>query len=63
MTNHENIYTENGYANRAEYLKSLAEDNGVPLNVVKALAQLLGPEEDFDGLVNEVEDQANSMEF
>jgi hypothetical protein len=50
------IYTENGYQNRFDYLKKLAEDNGVPYSTVLALAELLGPEEDFDGLVTSVED-------
>lgn len=50
------IYIEMGYTSRADYLSSLAEDYGVPQNVVNALASLLGPEEDFDGLVSAIED-------
>ena len=50
------VYTDKGYDSRADYLKCLAEDNGVPLRVVKLQADLLGPNEDFDGLVNSVED-------
>ncbi len=52
------IYQENGYADRAAYLKSLARENHVPLSVVKMAADLLGPNEDFDGLVSELEDYA-----
>ena len=50
------VYQENGYANRRDYLNSLAEDFGVPLSVVRELAGVLGPDEDFDGLVTELED-------
>lgn len=46
-----NIYVENGYRNRDHYLASMAEDYGCPLDNVLALADVLGPDEDFDGLV------------
>lgn len=52
------IYKRKGYANRAEYLQSLAEENGVDLDIVLAIADALGPYEDFDGLVIMVEDAA-----
>lgn len=52
------IYEENGHANRGAYLRSLAEETGVPLSVVRMAADLLGPNEDFDGLVTELEDYA-----
>jgi hypothetical protein len=51
-----NPYQENGFENRFEYLKSLSEDFGIDLDVVLALADLLGPNEDFDGLISELED-------
>lgn len=51
-----NVYVENGFSCRAEYLRSLAEDFDIPLSAVKMLANLLGPNEDFDGLVTELED-------
>lgn len=57
------IYTEHGYANRKEYLKSLSEDYGIPLEVVYAIADVYGPNEDFDGLVTELEDLADSGAF
>lgn len=50
------IYRRKGYANRAEYLRGLAEENGVELDVVLAISSVLGPYEDFDGLVSMVED-------
>lgn len=53
------IYTEHGYANRAEYLRQLAEEFEVPIDVVFTLADLLGKSEDFDGLVSALEDYAD----
>ena len=50
------VYLENGYDNRDDYLRSLSEDYGVPLDAVLALAEVLGPDEDFDGLVSNLED-------
>lgn len=52
----QSIYQKAGYANRREYLDSLAEDYYVAISVVLELASLLGPDEDFDGLVNALED-------
>ena len=51
------IYTDNGYADRAEYLDSLVEEYG---SVVLVLADLLGPDEDFDGLVMALQDTFTS---
>lgn len=51
-----NIYAENGYKNRQDYLESLAEEYDIPLEIVLCLAEVLGPSEDFDGLVNALED-------
>lgn len=47
------IYTDNGYANREEYLDMLRDDYG-PL--VDILITVLPASEDFDGLVTELED-------
>ena len=51
-----NIYQENGYKNRKEYLECLADDFGIELQTVLELAAILGPNEDFDGLVTMLED-------
>lgn len=59
----ESIYTDNGYANRKDYLKSLADDYGVPYDVVASLASVLGSSEDFDGLVSEIEDLADEYDI
>lgn len=52
------IYTDNGYESRRDYLTQLAEDYGVELDTVLMLASMLGPNEDFDGLVSSMEDMA-----
>lgn len=50
------IYTDNGYKSRDDYLHCMSEDYGVPLDVVVMLADLLGANEDFDGLVTSLAD-------
>lgn len=57
-----NPYKENGYENRKEYLKAMAEDHGVPYGDVLELAQILGPEEDFDGLVTNLQDYPTELD-
>ena len=51
------IYTDNGYANRAEYLDELREEYG---ELVDILITVLPASEDFDGLVTELDDAAYS---
>ncbi len=55
------IYQSEGYDNRSAYLRALAEDIGVDLKTVLTLADLLGPSEDFDGLVTSLEDYAEGF--
>lgn len=50
------VYKENGYSNREEYLKSLAEDFDMEYKDVLMLATTLGEEEDFDALITSLED-------
>lgn len=45
-----------GYESRKDYLTNLAEDFELEIDEVFALAELLGPTEDFDGLVTTLED-------
>jgi len=52
------IYTEQGYENRKDYLDSLAEDYGIDRSMVYAAASMLGPNEDFDGLVTTLQDES-----
>ena len=51
-----NPYQAHGYENRRAYLESLAEE--YPADFVYALADVLGPNEDFDGLITALEDNA-----
>ena len=53
---HMSIYNENGFANRKAYLIDLADSYGLDQSIVFALADMLGSTEDFDGLVNSLED-------
>jgi hypothetical protein len=48
---------------RGEYLRRLADDFGLPWIVVATAAQMLGPDEDFDGLITELEDVVSSGEW
>jgi hypothetical protein len=49
------IYEKNGYKDRSDYLKCLANENNVSFDTVYCLADALGPEEDFDDLVSGLE--------
>jgi len=51
-----NIYQENDYKDRKDYLESLADEYGIDYSMVETLADMLGENEDFDGLVSELED-------
>lgn len=51
-----NIYEENGYENRKDYLESLADEYDCPIETVMELAYILGKDEDFDGLVSAMRD-------
>lgn len=53
------IYIDNGYDSRGDYLEALADDLGIDLSTVYMLADMLGPNEDFDGLVTSLEDYAD----
>jgi len=50
------LYQEHGFTDREAYLKSLAVEYEVDLSSVISLAELLGPNEDFDGLLTDLED-------
>lgn len=51
----DNIYVQNGYANRKEYLDSLREEYGT--DIVNTLIGVLPASEDFDGLITTLEDR------
>ena len=52
----ENIYQQNEYTDRDDYLTCLSEDYGVSIEDVCSLAEMLGENEDFDGLLSALED-------
>ena len=58
-----NIYKENGYNSREEYLEELADEYGLPYETVYSLWELYGDEEAFDGLVSACEDAEDLMLF
>jgi hypothetical protein len=49
-------YKKYGFNNRREYLMQVAVDHNVPFEVVRECASRLGKKEDFDGLIQAVED-------
>jgi hypothetical protein len=51
------VYTDNGFNNRREYLESLCDE--YDREKVFIAANLLGPSEDFDGLITTLEDDAD----
>ena len=52
----ENIYQHNEYTDRDNYLTCLSEDYGVSIEDVYSLSEMLGENEDFDGLICALED-------
>jgi hypothetical protein len=52
----QNIYEQNGCKDRADYLKSIADEYGTDITVASSLAEILGENEDFDGLISAMED-------
>ena len=54
------VYRKKGYNDREDYLSCITEDYGLDLEqVVRPIADLLGPIEDFDGLIAMLEDEAS----
>ena len=49
-------YREDGAIDRFGYLEDLAADHGVGFETILTLTDVLGPDEDFDGLVTTLED-------
>lgn len=50
------IYNEQGYENRETYLKAVSEEFNIEPFIIEALSDVLGEEEDFDGLICALED-------
>ena len=55
-------YVEYG-GKRIDYLTFLSKDFDIELSTVLALADVLGPNEDFDGLVTMLEDEVERRDF
>ena len=49
-------YNRHGYKDRMEYLESLAHEYDICLAEVMIMADVNGPSEDFDGLINMLEE-------
>ena len=49
-------YTDKGYKNRIDYFNSLSERFNIDIESVYALSDMLGIDEDFDGLVSSLDD-------
>lgn len=47
---------DNGYDSLKEYLQDMADEYGLSYELVKQLAQLMGEDELFDGLITALED-------
>lgn len=43
-----NVYKQNGFKDRRDYLKSVADDFGTDMMVVTGIAEILGENEDLD---------------
>lgn len=56
-------YRAHGYKDRAEYLNALALEYDIPVELVYALAESLGPTEDFDGLICTLDDAEENFEY
>ena len=54
-------YGEDGFESRFDYLSDLGTTHGLKLDLVLDMAELLGPDEDFDGLVCACEDAASGI--
>jgi len=59
----EDVYKENGFDNRNDYLVFLAQEYGMSFNEVFHLANLLGENEDFDGLLSALEDEEDARDL
>jgi hypothetical protein len=59
MAAEQTIYEHKGFKDREDYLTSLEDE--YDRDKIRLLADLLGPTEDFDGLVTMLEDDAEGF--
>lgn len=50
------VYEREGYLSRRNYLETLADEYGLEAETVFSMASILGPNEDFDGLITALQD-------
>lgn len=50
------IYQQKGFESREEYLYCIAKEYGHDIQFIKQLTEVLGYEEDFDGLLSVLDD-------
>lgn len=53
------IYVKKGYRSREDYLKHLSKVFDIPQYAINTIAEMLGPFEDFDGLLLTLDDIEN----
>ncbi|MEA5135396.1 MAG: hypothetical protein VB035_04565 [Candidatus Fimivivens sp.] len=53
-----NVYQENGYESREDYFQAMADEYDCPIEIVREVAETLGENEDFDGLISSLKDYA-----
>jgi len=56
MSTKNNIYIDYGYKNRHDYFISLSERFDIDISGIYAIADIMGKDEDFDGLVSSLDD-------
>lgn len=54
-------YRADGAIDRFGYLEDLAADHGIEFETILTLTDVLGPDEDFDGLVTTLEDLSSGF--
>jgi len=57
------IYRDHGFHDRRDYLRALADEYDVPYYVVLHVYEILGPGEDFDGLIIALQDNDYSHAY
>jgi Ni,Fe-hydrogenase maturation factor len=50
------MYEDEGFENRTEYLEYLSDEYQMPLSFIKKLARTIGREGDFDELIEAIEE-------
>lgn len=50
------IYQQNGFKDREAYLEYLCDEYGADMFTVSSIADVLGENEDFDGLISSLND-------